>query len=73
MDWLPWNMVCSISYSSSTKIIHLMTLGWRWPFLWQGQIWDNANTLDFIESFECFGQNKNGNKSCLNEYTKIYE
>ena len=31
-----------------------------------------ANALNFMESFECFGQ-KNGNKRCLNEYTKIYE
>ena len=22
----------------------------------QGQIWENANTLDFMESFECFGE-----------------
>ena len=35
-------------------------------------IWENANTLDFMEIFECFGH-KNGNKCCLNEYTKIYE
>ena len=57
MDWWPWNMVCSIRYSSTTKIVHLMTLGWPWPFLQQDQMWENANTLDFMESFECFGQN----------------
>ena len=72
MDWWPWNMVCNIRYSSSTKIVHLMTLGWPWPFLRQGQILENAYTLNFMESFEYFGQ-KIGNKSCLNEYTKIYE
>ena len=33
-----------------------MSLGWNWPFIWQGQIWQNANTLDIMESFECFGQ-----------------
>ena len=32
----------------------------------------NANTLNFMESFEYFGL-KVGNKSCLNVYTKIYE
>ena len=32
----------------------------------------NSNTLDFMESFECFSK-KNSKKSCLNEYTKIYE
>ena len=38
----------------------------------QGQISENANTLNFMESFEYFGL-KVDNKSCLNEYTKIYE
>ena len=32
MDWWPWNMVCSIRYSSSTKSVPLITLGWRWSF-----------------------------------------
>ena len=49
-----------------------MTLGWHWSFLWQGQIWENADTVDFMESFGYFGL-KIGNKSCQNEYTKIYE
>ena len=31
-----------------------------------------ANTWDFMESFEYFGL-KIGNKSCLDEYTKIYK
>ena len=32
----------------------------------------NANTYDFMESFDGFGL-KIGNKCCLNEYMKIYE
>ena len=32
----------------------------------------NTNTLDFMESFECFGK-KMVIRVCLNEYTKIYE
>ena len=35
----PWNLVCSIVYASTTKIIQIMTLGWPWPILCQGQIW----------------------------------
>ena len=45
-------MVCSIRYSSSTKIVHLMTL----TFLWQSQIWESAKALGLMESFECFGK-----------------
>ena len=33
----------------------MMTLGWPWPVIRQGQIWENANTFDFMESFEDFG------------------
>ena len=35
----PWKLVCSIGYSSTTKFIQMMTLGWPWHILWQGQIW----------------------------------
>ena len=38
-DRWPWNLVCSIVYASSTKIVQIMTLGWQWPILHQGQIW----------------------------------
>ena len=34
-----WNLVCSIGCSSTTKFIQIMTLGWAWPILRQGQIW----------------------------------
>ena len=37
--WWPWKLVCSIGYSSSTKFVQMMTLGWPWPILRQGQIW----------------------------------
>ena len=36
--WL-WNLVCSIGCSSTTKFVQMMTLGWPWPILWQGQVW----------------------------------
>ena len=35
----PWNLVCSIRCLSTTKFFQMMTLGWPWPILWQGQIW----------------------------------
>ena len=35
----PWKLVCSIGYSSTTKIDQVMSLGWPWPVLCQGQIW----------------------------------
>ena len=41
IDWWPWNLVCSIVYGSTTKIVQIMTLGWPWPILCQGQIWSH--------------------------------
>ena len=34
----PWNLAGSIEYSSTTKVIQMMTLCWPWPVLRQGQI-----------------------------------
>ena len=33
----------------------MITLGWPWPFKQQGQVWENANSKEFMESFEDFG------------------
>ena len=41
IDRWPWNLVCSIVYASTTKIVQIMTLGWTWPILRQGQIWSH--------------------------------
>ena len=41
LDWWPWNLVCSIVYGSTTKVVQIMTLGWPWPILRQGQIWSH--------------------------------
>ena len=35
----PRKLVCSIRYSSTTKFVQMMTLGWPWPILWLGQNW----------------------------------
>ena len=37
--WWPWNVVCSIGCSSTTKFVQMMTLGWLWHILRQGEIW----------------------------------
>ena len=37
----PWKLVCSIVYASTTKVVQIMTLGWPWPILRQGQIWSH--------------------------------
>ena len=37
--WWSWNLVCIIECSSTTKFAQMMTLGWPWPILRQGQIW----------------------------------
>ena len=34
----PWNLVCCIGCSSTTKFVQMMTLGWPWSILQQGQI-----------------------------------
>ena len=37
--WWPWNLVCIIGCSSTTKFAQMMTLGSPWPIIRQGQIW----------------------------------
>ena len=39
IDRWPWNFVCSIVYASTTKNVQIITLGWPWHILRQGQIW----------------------------------
>ena len=39
IDRWPWNLVCSIVYASTSMIVQIMTLGWTWPILRQGEIW----------------------------------
>ena len=55
----PWNLVRSIECSSTTKFFQLMTLGWSWPILQQGQIWyltwEKGKTMDFLETIVVYG------------------
>ena len=41
VDRWPWNLVYSMVYASSTKVVQIMTLGWPWLSLHQGQIWSH--------------------------------
>ena len=46
---------CSIGCSSTTNFVQMMTQGWPWPILRQGQIWPlkligKGKTMDFSET-----------------------
>ena len=76
--WWPRKLVCSIGYSSTTKFVQMMTLGWPWPFLQPCQIWsimllygEKGKTMDFSETIVC--DIKVGRCSQLNEYMNLYE
>ena len=74
----PWKLVCSIGYSNTTKFVQMMTLGWPWPILRQGQIWSlmllygKRVTMDFSETIVVYDI-KVGKFIQLNEYMKLYE
>ena len=38
VDRWSWNLVCSIVYVRTFKIVQIISLGWPWPILLQGQI-----------------------------------
>ena len=55
-------LVCSFVYASTTKIAQIMTLGWPWPVLCQGQIWSDRllcgkseNNSFFLETIAALG------------------
>ena len=37
IDLWPWNLVCSIMYVSTTKVVQIKSVVWPWPILRQGQ------------------------------------
>ena len=65
--WWPWNLVCSIWSSSTTKFVQMMTLWWPWHILQQGQIWsllllypwENTQTADRLETDEFYEAGNN--------------
>ena len=52
IDRWPWNLVCSIVYVSTIKIVQIISLGWPWPILRQGQIW--SRRLLYGEKWKLF-------------------
>ena len=76
IDQWPWNLVCNIVYGSTTKVVQIMTLGWPWPILRQGQIW--SHRLLYGKKWKSFIFWKNyfsfGSQSCLKHLAKwVYE
>ena len=64
-----WKLVCSIGCASTTKFILMMTLGWPWPILRQGQIWspmllygEKGKTMDFSEIIVVCGRSMQSTK-----------
>ena len=62
IDQWPWNLVCSIVDASTTKDLHIMTLGWLWPIVRQGQILshrllygEKVKIIYFLETIAALG------------------
>ena len=79
IDRWPWNLVCSIVYASTTKIVQIMTLGCTWPILRQGQIWShrllygkNWNLLIFFWNY-CSLRSQAAWSIQLNKFMKLGE
>ena len=71
IDQWPWNLVCSIVYGSTAKVIQIMTLGWPWPILRQGQIWSHRLLYGKSENYLFFGNYCSlRSQSCLKHSAK---
>ena len=75
------NLVCSIVYVSTTKVIQIMTPGWPWLIWSQGQIWSHRLLYGkkwifffffFLETIAALGL-KVAWKIQLNEFMKLSE
>ena len=75
IDQWPWNLICNIVYRSTTKVVQIMTLGWPWPILRQGQIWSHMLLYGKSENYLFFGNFCSlGSQSCLKHLAKwVYE
>ena len=76
IDPWPWNLVWSIMYGSTTKVVQIMTLGRPWPILHQGQIWSHRllyeKKVKIIYFFENYCSLRS--QSCLKHLAKwVYE
>ena len=79
IDQWPWNLVCSIVYVSTIKIVQIISLGWPWPILRQGQIWSHRllygkkwKIIYFLETIAALGL-KLAWSILLNEFMKLGE
>ena len=79
IDWWPWNFVCSIVHASTIKVVQIITLGWPWHILRQGQIWWHRllygkkwKLFIFLETFAALGL-KVAWSIQLNELMKLSE
>ena len=66
----PWNVVFSIVYGSTTKVVQIMTLGWPWLILRRSQIW--SCRLLYGKQWNLFFGNycSLGSQSCLKHLAK---
>ena len=62
IDPWPWNLVCSIMYGSTAKVVQIKSLVWPWPIWHQGQFshigfWmgKSENYLFFLEAIAALG------------------
>ena len=55
IDQWPWNLVCSIVYASTTKVLQIMTPGWPWPISFQSQIWSHRLCMGKSKNYLFFG------------------
>ena len=75
-SWWPWKFVYSIGYSSITKFVQMMTLGWPWPIYGKVKFcplcfcMGKNKTMDFSETVVVYDI-KVGRCSQLNEYMKL--
>ena len=50
-----WNLVCSIMYGSTTKVVQIKSLVWPWPILHQGQFGHIGFCMGKSENYLFFG------------------
>ena len=72
--WL-WNLVCSIVYVSTTKIVQIISLGWPWPFYAKVKFGHIGFCMGKSENYLFFGNYCSlRSQSCLKHSAKwVYE
>ena len=74
IDRWPWNLVRSIIYVSTIRVIQIMTPGWPWLILRKGQIWSHRLLYGKKWIFFFWNYCSLKSQSCLKNSTKwVYE